>query len=303
MTKAAGNKDPKLSVVIGTYNQCEILKFVLPFYEQQAAKFDDYEVIVVDSTSSDGSVEFLESYQPKFQFQYKIQENSGKAGARNTAAQMARGQVLLITDADMIPSESFIQGHLAAHASSKTPACFEGLAWNMKQLQWPVNPGELSPQVGKHPAHMARLGWYYFLTGNVSISKDLFWKNKGFNEIFKGYGWEDLELGYRLQKQGVPLFYLKTSVNYHYHVITEDEEIARNEHKGASALVLLKLHPELKWFLGMNPLSCWVFPQIKKESALYAFFERAYKKNWPLLNRIGAWFLKEYAYLKGALKT
>ena len=92
-------------------------------------------------------------------------------------------------------------------------------------------------------------------------------------------------------------------MNYHYHVITEDEEIARNEYKGASALVLLKLHPELKWFLGMNPLSCWVFPRIKKESALYAFFERAYKKNWPLLNRIGAWFLKEYAYLKGALKT
>ncbi len=294
---------PKISVIIGTYNQCSILQKVLPYYEHQSAKPESFEVVVVDSTSNDGSVEFLKSYKPNFQFSYKIQENNGKAGARNTAAKLAKGTILLITDADMIPGENFIQGHIDAHQNATKPACFEGLAWNLKTLDFPPDPATLTPQVGRHPGHMVRLGWYYFLTGNISIPKELFWANNGFDETFKGYGWEDLELGYRLSKQKVPLYYLKTAVNYHYHVISVEDEIERNEEKGKSALMLLRLHPELKWFLGLNPISCYVFPRISKNSKLYAFFENTcYQSKNKLLKNIGTWFLKEYRYLTGALK-
>ena len=61
-------KKLKASIVIGTLNQYEILKKVLPFYEKLNTSNEDFEVIVVDSTSSDGSVEFLEGFKPKFNF-------------------------------------------------------------------------------------------------------------------------------------------------------------------------------------------------------------------------------------------
>ena len=81
------------------------------------------------------------------------------------------------------------------------------------------------------------------------------------------------------------------------------DEIERNEEKGKSALMLLRLHPELKWFLGLNPISCYVFPRITKHSKLYAFFENTcYQSKYKLLKNIGTWFLKEHRYLTGALK-
>ncbi len=292
----------KISVVIGTYNQADTLKKVLPIYENQLCSKSVFEVILVDSSSSDNTHEFLKSFKPSYNFHYKIQENKGKAAARNTGVKLAKGSYIIITDADMIPDPTFIQGHLDAHLNSTKECCFEGLAWNMSRLEWPINSTELNPQVGTFPKHMSKLGWYYFLTGNLSLPKSLFDANNGFNEDFQSYGWEDLELGYRLSRKNVPLFYLKTSINYHYHVISKQEEIYRCEKKGESSLLFLKLHPELKWFLGFNPLSKFVFPKISQESRIYKLFQNLFNSKPSLKHSFGFWFLKEWHYLKGALK-
>ena len=294
---------PKISIVIGSFNQCDILKIVLPMYETVQTSFDLFEVIIVDSSSTDGTDEFLKSYKPRFNFTYKIQENMGKAIARNNAMKLAKGEILLITDSDMIPDKTFIQGHIDAHNESNEPCCFQGLAWNLASLERPLNLDNATPQVATFPKHMSRLGWYYFLTGNVSLPKALFEKEGGFNSLFVGYGWEDLELGYRLSQQKIPLYYLKTSVNYHYHVISKDDEIQRNIKKGESATLFLKLHPELKWFLGFNPISLAIFFRLKQSSFIYKFFENQFKKttiSW--LHKLSFWFLKEFNYMKGAQK-
>ncbi len=292
---------PKISIIIGSYNQCNTLKKVLPFYESIETSPDIFEVIIVDSSSTDGTQKFLEEYKPKFNFIYQIQENQGKAIARNNAAKLAKGEILLITDSDMIPDKSFVQGHIDAHNEATKECCFQGLAWNLESLDLPINHSNLKPQVATFPKHMSQLGWFYFLTGNVSLSKSLFDKQNGFNALFMGYGWEDLELGYRLSQQKIPLYYLKTSINYHYHVISKEEEIDRNIKKGESATIFLTLHPELKWFLGFNPISVWIFSQIKETSVIYKFFKQYFaKNNTSLLHKISFWFLKEFNYLKGA---
>tara|TARA_A100001015_G_scaffold319646_1_gene443196 strand:+ start:817 stop:1602 length:786 start_codon:yes stop_codon:yes gene_type:complete len=260
-------------------------------------------VIIVDSSSSDGSKNFLQVYQPNFLFKYHIQANKGKAAARNKAVDLSQGDIIIITDADMIPDHYFVQRHIEAHASINKAACFEGLAWNMTSLAWPPISQNLAPQVGKNHDHMNKLGWYYFLTGNISLPRLVFDQFLGFNERFTGYGWEDLELGYRLFKQKIPLYYLTTAINYHYHIINPSEELQRNVKKGESAKLFLELHPELKWFLGFNPLSTWIFPKISEQSMVFKWFKAMSnhsKSAW--IRAIGMWFLKEFFYLKGALK-
>jgi glycosyltransferase involved in cell wall biosynthesis len=292
----------KISVVIGTLNQAPKLKKVLDAFQTQTLDPSDYEVIVVDSTSTDDTPQLLENYTPNYPFKYKIQENQGKAAARNRGIEMASSPIIFITDADMIADPNLLKAHVEAHTHYPSPACFEGLAYNMQAEEWPPNPHTLSPQVTNKCPDGGKLGWYFFLTGNVSFPKDLITKMGMFDEEFKGYGWEDLELGYRLSRKKVPLYYLKAGINYHYHVINKEEEIARNYHKGTSAKLFLRKHPELKLFLGLNPLSIWAHRKFPKDSALYLKMEKHLSaKKGSLKHRIAVWFLSEHSYLSGIL--
>ena len=292
---------PLISVIIGTFNQKNILEIVLPEYEKQTLAKTEFEVIVVDSSSTDGASEWLKNFSPNFQFSAIIQANEGKTAARNTAINSAKGKWILVTDADMIPHPELLKLHLEMQTHSTVPSCFEGLTWNMHRLEWPTESKNLYPLIPSNPKTKTRLGWFYFLTGNISFPKSLFESYNGFDPTFKGYGWEDLELGYRMQKKQVPLFYLREAMNYHYHVVPQEEEIKRNVEKGKSAKIFLKKHPELKWFLGLNPLSKWLFPRIKENGTFFQKMQSFYYGDSPFLKRFGFWFLKEYFYLKGIL--
>jgi glycosyltransferase involved in cell wall biosynthesis len=92
-----------LSVVIPSYNEMTnlqkgVLDKVEHFLERQ--KFE-YETIIVDDDSTDGSVEFVEKFvkeNPKF----KLLKNphTGKAGAVSAGMLKAEGEYILFTDMD-----------------------------------------------------------------------------------------------------------------------------------------------------------------------------------------------------------
>ena len=115
----------------------------------------------------------------------------------------------MITDSDMIAHPDLVETHLSAHEKSTGPMCYEGVTMNMTHLHWPINDDYLYPYITKEYSDGDALGWYYFLTGNISFPKSVFDAENGFDETFQSYGWEDIELGYRLSKKGVPLRFLK----------------------------------------------------------------------------------------------
>ena len=294
---------PKLSVILGSFNQKEVLQKVLEAFNAQTLAPEDYEIIVVDSSSTDGTAELLSTFKMTCHHNFIIQENKGKTAARNRGVSEAKAPLIMITDSDMIAHPDLLKTHVDAHAASKTPACFEGVTMDMSELHWPIDQSKLSPYIKEDIKDGKKLGWWYFLTGNVSFPRAIFDAENGFDETFIGYGWEDLELGYRLSRKKVPLYYLKNAINYHYHVITRDEEIQRNEKKGESAKVFHQIHPQLAWFLGLNPLSKLIFPSIRERGAFYSFIEkRCYRSTNKTLQGFGFWFLKEFHYMKGILK-
>ncbi len=290
----------KISIVIGSFNQKHVLEKTLQSLADQSLSPSDYEIIVSDSRSTDGTEELLSNFAPACTFRYRIQTNSGKASARNVGVRMATSPYIVITDADTIADHHFIEAHLNAQESASTPTCFEGLEYHLSHLHWPIDPQNIRPCLPKHYPNRAKLGWYYFLTGNLSFPKALFDQASGFDEDFTGYGWEDLELGYRLSLQKVPLLYLKTAINYHYHIVDESAEYKRNIAKGQSARVFLRKHPELKSFLGLNPVSEFVFKRVYPKGKVFRWADRQLAKK-GLRHQFAHWFMKEFHYLEGIL--
>ena len=124
----------------------------------------------------------------------------------------------------------------------------------------------------------------------MSFPKSVFEQFNGFDESFKSYGWEDLELGYRLSLANVPLKYLPSAINYHYHVISKEDEITRCISKGESAKRFVAKHPKLKWFLGLNPISIFIFNQLKDDGRMVRFAKRCFDKSEGSF-KSSIWFL------------
>lgn len=265
-----------LSVVIGTYNQKDSLKLVLDSFFKQTNK--DFEIIIVDSMSKDGTEKMVRTGQCPVR--YIRQENNGKTAARNRGIKEAKGEIILLTDADMIADPALVEEHIKAH-ENRPNACFEGTTYNFKSIPYPLYPipsQNIEPYIKQRLRTGQRLKWAYFLSGNLSIKKETIVKAGMFDEDFKSYGWEDIELGYRLNKMKVPLFYLPSAKNYHYHFVTDTDMVARKYNMGKSAAIFYKKHPnfEIKMYLGMNPIAMAIYNFLKNHPNLFKKIKNQY---------------------------
>ncbi len=106
---------PKVSVIIPTYNRasmvCEAIDSVL------AQTYPDFEVVVVDDGSTDGTGEVLRArYGDRIRYFY--QENQGRAVARNRGIRASTGEYLIFLDSDdwLLPEALEIQvGFMGRH--------------------------------------------------------------------------------------------------------------------------------------------------------------------------------------------
>lgn len=89
---------PAVSVIIPTYNR---RGYILETLESVWAQtYPDYEVLVVDDGSTDGTAELLEPYAQAGRLRYISQANQGASAARNHGIRLARGRYLAFLDSD-----------------------------------------------------------------------------------------------------------------------------------------------------------------------------------------------------------
>ncbi|HYM00448.1 MAG TPA: glycosyltransferase family 2 protein, partial [Blastocatellia bacterium] len=100
----------KLSVVIPTFNRPDKLNHTVDCLRKQSLPADDYEIVVVDN----GSVEpvGIAPYEggPACRL-IRFERNQERAIARNTAAEAARGELLLFSDDDLGTESGFLEAH------------------------------------------------------------------------------------------------------------------------------------------------------------------------------------------------
>lgn len=89
---------PKVSVIIPTYNRAKYVKEAIDSVLAQT--FQDFEIIVVDDGSIDGTGELLKNYNGKIRYIY--QTNKGLPAARNTGIRAAKGEYIAFLDSDDI---------------------------------------------------------------------------------------------------------------------------------------------------------------------------------------------------------
>ncbi len=87
---------PKVSVIIPAYNAEEYIAETLQSVFEQT--YSNYEVIVVDDGSKDGTLPLLQSYASKVKVFSK--DNGGPASARNVAINNSDGELIAFLDSD-----------------------------------------------------------------------------------------------------------------------------------------------------------------------------------------------------------
>ncbi len=271
----------QISIVIGTFNQKSVLETTLKSFINQSIPVSEYELIVVDSSSTDGTDRMIESLKPPYRLNYVRVENKGKSVARNIGIQQAKASLILITDADMEATPNLLEEHLKAHKEQPF-SVFEGMT---------INPDK-KPYIKQKLKALQKLPWGYFLTGNLSLSKKIITQCGLFDVNFSGYGWEDIELGYRLSLMKIPLYYLPSAVNFHNHPVTAGDMLKRKYEMGKSAAYFYKKHPhlEVKLFLGINPIAMGIFYFLKTFPAIRKLIRNQY-------------LLEEYNYRLGLVEN
>jgi glycosyltransferase involved in cell wall biosynthesis len=98
---------PKVSAIIPTYNEERYISKCLD--SLLAQDYEDLEIIVVDDGSTDKTAEIVEEYVKKHDKIKLIgQGHRGPGAARNRGAEIAKGEILVLVDADMTFEKNYI---------------------------------------------------------------------------------------------------------------------------------------------------------------------------------------------------
>ena len=186
---------PNISIIIPVYNDPDNLLHCLK--SVFASQYRDFECIVVDDASTDGTVDVATDFDCRV---LRNEVNSGPAYSRNRGAEAARGGILYFVDADVT---------LAPQTLGNLAAVFE----NEPGLAAVIGSYDNAPYYQNFISQYKNL-FHHFVHQNGNAQASTFWSGcgamrveifrqfKGFDEGFRKPAIEDIELGYRLRAAG-----------------------------------------------------------------------------------------------------
>ena len=234
------------SIVIPTYNRQPILEKCLRALENQRLTdrtVENYEVVVVDDGSTDGTLNWLKTHQAEFPHVVSYEQNhQGPSAARNLGIQQAKGDTIIFIDSDLVVTEQFLQSHATALKTEEKALNSDrlftyGAVINTCNFENPT----------AEPYKITDFSAAYFATGNVAITKKWLEQAGLFDTRFQLYGWEDLELGVRLKELGLKLVKCPAAVGYHWHPPFTLEQIPKlidqEIQRGRMGVLFYEKHP------------------------------------------------------------
>lgn len=237
----------RTSVIIPTYQRCQSVRRALTALAGQTRPADEYEVIVSIDGSRDGTDEMLGRFTAPYRLRGVWQENQGRAAALNVGIRLAEGDLLVLLDDDMEPAPGFVAAHHRAHGGQTELGVLGAVPITVDSASTPL-VRYVGRKFNRHLEKVAAPGYSLrlrdFYSGNFSMRRDTLLRIGGFDEDFKVYGNEDLELFVRLRRAGVRLAYSREALA-HQHYAKSFGDLARDTaNKGRTAVLLARKHPE-----------------------------------------------------------
>lgn len=258
----------EVSIIIPTFNDLDKLQRALHSIEELDFPAEKFEVIVVDDGSVDETGEYVKGVasRTKINLRYVYQENRGPAAARNNGIRVARGEYLLIIDADCFVDRNILNRYLT-HFPDETVG---GVGGNVLPDEKNLITDYLD-YIGVWRPENGAGGISYLVTANAFFSKAAVIKAGFFDEAFRHPGGEEPELCYRMLKKGYRFKYDQNAVVIHSHRTTIKSMIRMFYFHGKGNRIFSTKWPELsRWtisfwivIMGVHPLHRFLFDYLR----------------------------------------
>lgn len=219
-----------VSLIIPTYNRCELLEKTLISIAGQQLGEIKFETIIADDGSTDETYSLVKKYKDKIDhLKYVWNEHEGYrvAYVRNNAIMHAKGNIIIFIDSGMLIDKRFVYEHFKSHQEENAVVIGSIYGYtadaneNFERFSSFIHLEDLDSTFAevisrsqyddqRHESfkhfdfgNKKMLAPYaLFWTGNVSVKKKMLDAVDGFDEKFIDWGMEDVELGYKLYRAG-----------------------------------------------------------------------------------------------------
>jgi len=180
---------PKVSVIIPTYNRRELVREAIASVLAQS--FSDFELIVVDDGSEDGTADVVREFDD---VQYVSQENCGVSAARNHGVSLSKGELIAFLDSDDLWQPSKLEQQAVFFVDHvQAQICQTEEIWLRNDIR--VNPHNKHRKAGGD-VFARSLELCLVSPSAVMMHRDLFERTGGFDETLPAC--EDYDLWLRI---------------------------------------------------------------------------------------------------------
>jgi len=224
----------RLSVVIPTWNRSEVLATTLERLSAQTLRPEEFEVLVVDDGSTDGTrptVEALAGAMP-YALRYLRHENRGPGYTQNRGILEARADLVLIMTDDLWATPHLLRTHVEAH--ERDPGANIAVLGRVEQapeLPATVLHRHWDPFSFDELSGRRELTSLHFYASNISFHAG-FLRQHGLFRERTGAANEDTELGYRLSRSGLRILHEPRALGHHFHPESLDSICRRAYEQG-----------------------------------------------------------------------
>jgi len=291
----------RFSIVIPTFNSKVSLNNTLEALNYQSGyETTDYEVVVSDDGSTDGTYEYIKNTPKNYTLKYIYLDRcpqSCRSRTRNEGRKAAHGEIIIYLDSDMIVKRNFLSEVdryfsfndrfvlLGTRIMIDTPINFKDIKSQKVFELYRFEPKRYDILEFRHylyeqysyNANAILFPWMQVYSCNIIVAKKWLDEVGGFDENLVKWGMEDVEFGYTLFKHG-----LKIAINtkleglHQNHGARNDLIIELSKVKAYDNNIdyFLKKHPE-----GLTVRSTIAHKFLKGEIPMHRFNLSFPKKN------------------------
>jgi len=232
-----------ISVIIPTHNRPEKLADTLACLKQQSLPATEYEIIVVDDGSSPPMILPEDAEGPSCTL-VRL-EGTERSAARNAGATVAKGDLLIFVDDDIIVRDDFLEVHLRAHREWPDALVVGRISLPREALVEPFGRFRQRLEQQFVPTNRALTAMRNLCTAaNMSISRDLFQKLEGFEHRIVSS--EDQDLALRHTARGGRIVYLPEARALHRDSALDIRSYCRRAEWGSEQMMpFCQRHPDL----------------------------------------------------------